>query len=193
MEEAVTTVDGNVDELSASELLRSVEATNSLPFVTMRKHKKSNKDHNRADVAGHSTNVSSGADVLVGADVPGATQVTNENVGNADVTGPTYHDFILGVFGISLKSISDIDLFVKELEAGKSPVWPTLDNQTQLHVKEAVVGLGKAFVLDMQANAMNSDFNGTDSTPNINMDVPAQSPSVVEAPWGVLGMFRDLF
>ncbi|PWA70455.1 mannan endo-1,4-beta-mannosidase 1 [Artemisia annua] len=74
MEEAVTTVDGNVDELSASELLRSVEATNSLPFVTMRKHKKSNKDHNRADVAGHSTNVSSGADVLVGADVPGATQ-----------------------------------------------------------------------------------------------------------------------
>ncbi|PWA89431.1 hypothetical protein CTI12_AA107680 [Artemisia annua] len=146
-------VDANVDELSASELLRSVEATNSLPFVTMRKHKKSNKGHNRADVDGHSTNVSSGDDVLIGDDVPGATQATNEYVGNADVSGPTYHDFLLGVFGISLKSVSDINLFVNDLEAGKYTVWPTLDFQTQSQVQEAVVGLGKALVLDMQANA----------------------------------------
>ncbi|PWA75259.1 hypothetical protein CTI12_AA242720 [Artemisia annua] len=33
-----------VDELSASELLRSVEATSSMSYVTMRKNKKSNKN-----------------------------------------------------------------------------------------------------------------------------------------------------
>ena len=45
------------------------------------------------------------------------------------------HDFIKLVFGVSLKSTLDIDLFLKELEAGKYPIWSNLDSYTRSKVR----------------------------------------------------------
>ncbi|PWA39992.1 EF-Hand 1, calcium-binding site-containing protein [Artemisia annua] len=70
------------------------------------------------------------------------TNTTNDHVVTTDSVSPTgpnsqvnsiksKHDFIEGVFGVSLKSASDIDLFIRELEEGKHPIWPTLDSATR--------------------------------------------------------------
>ncbi|PWA38477.1 hypothetical protein CTI12_AA581830 [Artemisia annua] len=74
---------------------------------------------------------------------------------NADINSK--HDFIQGVFGVSLKSASDIDVSVRELEEGIHPVWTTLDSETRSQVSEAMFGLFEVYELGRKANATNSD------------------------------------
>lgn len=66
------------------------------------------------------------------------------------------HDVIEQMFGVSFKSVSDLDLFSRELDEGKHPIWTTLDSGTRSQFTEAMCGIFEAFKLDMQANATNS-------------------------------------
>ena len=84
------------------------------------------------------------------------------------------HDFINGVLGVSLKSALDIDVFLKELEAGKHPTWPSLDSETQSQVYEAMCGLCEAYGIDMKNDNTKSDVNDIDNTSNVNVDANIQ-------------------
>ena len=84
------------------------------------------------------------------------------------------HDFIELVFGVSLKSSLDIDLFLKEIEAGKCPIWSNLDSATRSHVHDAMYGLFEAYEIERKDNATisNSGDSVKDPTPNgVNVDV----------------------
>ncbi|PWA61504.1 RNA-directed DNA polymerase, eukaryota, Reverse transcriptase zinc-binding domain protein [Artemisia annua] len=132
------------------------------------------------------------------------TNTTNDHVvttGFVFPTGPiiegnsitSKHDYIEGVFGVSLKSALDIDLFLKKLEAGKHPIWPNLDSEARSQVYEAMCGLWEVYGIDMKADATNSDVSVKDTTPNVNVDVNTQpiqnstySSLVAESGWGKL-------
>ncbi|PWA75385.1 Retrieval of early ER protein Rer1 [Artemisia annua] len=90
---------------------------------------------------------------------PIAAESSHLNVG----TGPSIelnsikskHNFIKLVFDVSLNSTLDIDLFLKELEAGKYPIWSNLDSDTRSKVHEAMSGLFEVY--EMNTNAINSN------------------------------------
>ncbi|PWA77778.1 hypothetical protein CTI12_AA224280 [Artemisia annua] len=54
------------------------------------------------------------------------------------------HDFIETLFGVSLKTLEDIDAFAKAVEAGNYTVWDTLDDDVVQRVQDAIDGLWKA-------------------------------------------------
>lgn len=87
------------------------------------------------------------------------------------------HDVIEGLFGVSLKSANDLDLFLKGIEEGKYPIWPNMDNETRSQVYEAMSGLMEFYVPNTKVNASNSDVNGNNITTNVNVEVVSTSPS----------------
>ncbi|PWA44370.1 hypothetical protein CTI12_AA526990 [Artemisia annua] len=48
------------------------------------------------------------------------------------------HDFIETLFGVSLKTLEDIDAFAKAVEAGNYTVWDTLDDDVVQRVQDAI-------------------------------------------------------
>lgn len=136
---------GNADELSASELLRSVEPTNSVSYVTMRKHKKSNRnviDEQPVEPIPHGSGCSHDSDV--------------------ESSPKSKHDFIETLFGVSLNTLEDIDAFAKAVEAGNYPVWDTLDEDVVQRVQVAVDGLWKAFKASLSGPLVDEDVCGKD-------------------------------
>ncbi|PWA52892.1 hypothetical protein CTI12_AA450360 [Artemisia annua] len=108
------------------------------------------------------------SDLNINLDQPGenskgpiAAESSHLNVG----TGPSIelnsikskHDFIILVFDVSLNSTLDIDLFLKELEAGKHPIWSNLDSDTRSKVHEAMSGLLEVYEMNTNATNSNSD------------------------------------
>ena len=154
-------VNVNIEELSA---------TVDLSKVTMRKHKKTSPHVQVENSKG-----------------PIAAESSHLNVG----TGPSIelnsikskHDFIKLVFDVSLNSTLDIDLFLKELEAGKYPIWSNLDSDTRSKVHEAMSGLLEVYEMNTNATNSNSDENIKDTMvadsacAGVNVSIPR---SVVE-------------
>ncbi|PWA67443.1 hypothetical protein CTI12_AA152530 [Artemisia annua] len=63
------------------------------------------------------------------------------------------HDFIETLFGVSLKTLEDIDAFAKAVEAGNYTVWDTLDDDVVQRVQDAIDGLWKALKVSPSAMA----------------------------------------
>ena len=193
----------NAGDINADELWMGEEHTNPFSYVTMRKSQQPRKAArvlrtNEADVNFTNPNGGTGIDGFTGVGPSGlytntldsnlpegegirvdpnagkfqssTTNTTNDHV----VTITSKHDYIEGVIGVSLKSASDIDLFLKELEAGKHPIWPNLDSETRSQVYDAMCDLCEAYGIDMKAAATNSDVRVNDTTPNVNVDENSQ-------------------
>lgn len=102
----------NVDELSASVLLRSVEATNSLSYVTMRKLKKSNRnvvndepvEKTIGSLGAYTNATNHGINVEP---IPHVSFSSHDS--GVESSLKSKHDLIETLFGVSLKSLEDID------------------------------------------------------------------------------------
>ena len=92
------------------------------------------------------------------------------------------NDFIELVFGVSLKSSLDIDLLLKEIEAGKYPKWSNLDSATRSHVHDAMYGLFEAYEIERKANATTSNSGNSVKVPTPNgVNVDANPNTTVSA------------
>lgn len=198
---------GGFVEVDVDELCMGEEHTNPLSYVTMRKSQQPRKAArvlrtNEADVNFTNPKGGTGIDGFTGMGPSGlytntldsnlpegegicvdpnagkfqssTTNTTNDHV----VTITSKHDFIEGVIGVSLKSASDIDLFLKELEAGKHPIWPNLDSETRSQVYDAMCDLCEGYGIDMKAAATNS----AESVCNgVNVSIPRRVVEKVSA------------
>ncbi|PWA76393.1 peptidase S10, serine carboxypeptidase, Alpha/Beta hydrolase fold protein [Artemisia annua] len=165
---------------SASELLRSVEATSSLSYVTMRKNKKSHKNAVDAEQV-EKTIGSLGAELNTNATIHGINVEPIPHVSSSlhdsgvESSLKSKHDLIDTLFGVSIKNLVDLDAFLKGLDAGNYPMWDTLDADVVRMVHVALSGLYDAFKAEYQAdpesNATYSDGNGNGTAPNVNLEV----------------------
>ncbi|PWA46834.1 hypothetical protein CTI12_AA500930 [Artemisia annua] len=65
-------------------------------------------------------------------------------------------DFIETLFGVSLKTLEDIDVFTQVLDAGNYTVWAELDSDVHNMAKDAALGLWEAFMAEHKAKSNTS-------------------------------------
>ncbi|PWA60128.1 Peptidase S10, serine carboxypeptidase [Artemisia annua] len=132
-----------------------VENTYSMANVTVRKHKKSqrnatvNDTSNAAGVA----NISSDPSI--------ATDDQTKSI-------KSKHDYINVLFGVSLKTMKDIDDFTKGCEDGTYSVWNELESDVRTMVMEAICGLAEAF--SAETIAKSTTTKPTHESPIVQVD-----------------------
>ncbi|PWA64391.1 zinc knuckle CX2CX4HX4C [Artemisia annua] len=138
-------------------LTRPVNVDESLSYVTMRKHKKSNRnvvDDEPVDktigLAGEELNTNATNHVSRVEPVPLVPSLSHDS--GVESSLKSKQDFIETLFGVSLKTLEDIDAFTLGLEAGNYTVWNELDNDVHERAKDAVVCLWEAFKAEHKAN-----------------------------------------
>ena len=110
-----------------------VENTYSLSNVTVRKHKKSQRNATVNDTSNTAVVENTSSDPSLATD--DQTKSTKSK-----------HDYINVLFGVSLKTMKDIDDFTKGCEDGTYSVWNELESDVRTMVMEAVCGLAEVFI-----------------------------------------------
>ncbi|PWA82615.1 hypothetical protein CTI12_AA174050 [Artemisia annua] len=81
------------------------------------------------------------------------------------------HDYINVLFGVSLKTMKDIDDFTKGCEDGTYSVWNELESDVRTMVMEAVCGLAEAF--SVETIAKSTTTKPTHESPIVQVDSPS--------------------
>ncbi|PWA48271.1 hypothetical protein CTI12_AA489790 [Artemisia annua] len=83
------------------------------------------------------------------------------------------HDYINVLFGVSLKTMKDIDDFTKGCEDGTYSVWNELESDVRTMVMEAVCGLAEAF--SVETIAKSTTTKPTHESPIVQVDSMVKS------------------
>ncbi|PWA83998.1 hypothetical protein CTI12_AA160490 [Artemisia annua] len=141
----------DVAKVDVDGLQATVNDTYSLSSVTVRKHKKTQRN----------ATVNDTSNTAVASDPSIATDDQTKST-------KSKHDYINVLFGVSLKTMKDIDDFTKGCEDGTYSVWNELESDVRTMVMEAVCGLAEAF--SVETIAKSTTTKPTHESPIVQVD-----------------------
>ncbi|PWA78378.1 vesicle-associated membrane protein [Artemisia annua] len=151
----------------------------------MRKHKKSSRnvvDDESVDKtigsSGEELNTNATNHVISAEPVPHVSGFSHDS--GVESSLKSKQEFIETLFGVSLKTLEDIDAFTQGLEAGNYTVWDELENSVHKRAKDVVLCLWEAFKVEHKAKS-NTSKPASESPIVQSVDINANATSYAGA------------